>query len=170
MRDDLYEIHKLLYLYCEALDQGDFAAMAERFRHARFVTPGDAPPVVADPAAIVAMYRSYTRIYPQTGTPGTRHVVANPIIDIADDGLSATCRSYIVVFQGIEDFPLQPVVAGRNLDRFEKVDGRWRYVEREILSEHFGDLSRHMLREFGPDTVQRVPAGDLNATDGGKAP
>lgn len=22
MRDDLYEIHRLLYLYCEALDQG----------------------------------------------------------------------------------------------------------------------------------------------------
>jgi len=150
MADDIYEIQKLLYLYCDRLDSGDFAGMAELFRHARFVTPGSNPPVVNDPAAIVAMYETYTRIYPLTGTPGTKHLVGNPIIDVADDGRSAVCRSYIVVFQGIGDFPLQPVVAGRNVDRFEKVDGKWRYAEREILSDHFGDLSRHMLQPFGP--------------------
>jgi len=150
---DLYEIQKLLYLYCERLDQGDFPGMAELFRHARFVTPGDAPAAVGDPAAIVEMYRSYTRIYPHTGTPGTKHVVANPIIDFAADGMSASCRSYIVVFQGIEDFALQPIIAGRNLDRFEKVDGNWRYTERQICTEHYGDLSRHMLREFGPGSA-----------------
>lgn len=99
------------------------------------------------------MYETYTRLYPHTGTPGTKHMVANPIIDIAPDGRSATCRSYIVVFQGIEDFALQPVVAGRNLDRFEKLGEVWRYSEREIVSEHFGNLSRHMLQPFGPETI-----------------
>jgi len=147
--DEIYQIHRLLYLYCDYLDSGDFESMAGLFRHARLVTPG-AGAVERDPAAIVAMYREYTRIYPHTGTPGTKHVVANPIIDFDDNGTCATCRSYIVVFQGIDDFPLQPLVAGRNLDRFEKVDGQWRYTEREIISEHFGDLSRHMLKPFGP--------------------
>jgi len=153
MSDDIYEIQKLLYLYCERLDCGDFPGMAELFRHARLILPGDAAPIERDPEAIVAIYRAYTRIYPATGTPGTKHVVANPIIDLGADGLSASCRSYIVVFQGIEDFALQPVVAGRNLDRFEKVDGLWRYSEREIVSEHFGNLGRHMLQPFGPDTI-----------------
>ena len=153
MNEDIYQIHRLLYLYCERLDQGDFTGMAELFRHARFITPGNMAPIVNDPDAIVAAYREYTRIYPQTRTPGTKHIVANPIIDIAPDGTSADCRSYIVVFQGIGGFPLQPIVAGRNLDRFEKVDGQWRFSERDIRSEHFGDLSSHMLREFGPDTV-----------------
>ena len=155
MAGDIYEIQKLLYLYCEHLDHGDFEGMAQLFANARLVTPGDNPDVVNDPAAIVAMYQAYTRIYPHTGTPGTKHTVSNPIIDISADGLSAVCRSYIVVFQGIEDFPLQPVVAGRNLDRFEKVDGQWRYSEREIVSEHFGNLSRHMLQPFGPDSIER---------------
>lgn len=164
MADDVYEIQKLLYLYCEHLDQGDFSGMAELFRHARFVTPGNAAAVDCDPEAIVTMYRAYTRIYPATGTPGTKHVVANPIIDIATDGLSASCRSYIVVFQGIEDFALQPVVAGRNLDRFEKIDDRWRYAEREICSEHFGDLTRHMLQKFGPDTVAAAAPGETSSS------
>jgi hypothetical protein len=153
MSDDIYQIQKLLYLYCEHLDGGDFAGMAELFRHARFITPGGNPAVVNDPPAIVAMYQSYTRIFPQTGTPGTKHMVGNPIIDIAADGCGATCRSYIVVFQGIEDFPLQPVVAGRNHDTFEKVDGAWRYSERVITSEHFGNMSRHVLQPFGPETI-----------------
>ena len=156
MSDDIYTIQKLLYLYCDRLDSGDFAGMAELFRHARFVTPGGGPAVVNDPAAIVAMYASYTRLYPHTGTPGTKHMVGNPIIDIAPDGRSATCRSYIVVFQGVEDFALQPVVAGRNLDRFEKVGEAWRYSEREIVSEHFGNLSRHMLQPFGPETINKA--------------
>lgn len=153
--DDIYAIQKLLYVYCDHLDRGDFESMAQMFAHARFITPGGQPPADRDPAAIVAMYRAYTRIYPQTGTPGTKHVVTNPIIDVEADGARARCRSYVVVFQGIEDFPLQPLVAGRFLDRFEKVDGHWRFSEREILSEHFGDLSRHMLKPFGPSLSAR---------------
>ncbi|MBP8926006.1 MAG: nuclear transport factor 2 family protein [Pseudomonadales bacterium] len=154
MGADIYEIQKLLYLYCEHLDRGDFEGMAELFANARLATSADNPDVVNDPAAIVAMYQAYTRIYPHTGTPGTKHTVSNPIIDISPDGLSAVCRSYIVVFQGVEDFPLQPVFAGRYLDRFEKVNGTWRYSEREIVSEHFGNMSRHMLQPFGPDTIK----------------
>ena len=147
--DDYYEIQKLLYRYCYHLDRGDFERMAALFAHARFITPGGGA-VERDPEAIVAMYRKYTRIYPDTGTPKTRHVVSNPIIDIEDDGRSASCYSYIVVFQATDALLLQPVIAGGNRDRFVKVDGAWRYAEREIISELFGDLSQHMLVPFGP--------------------
>ena len=146
---DYYEIQKLLYRYCYHLDRGDFENMAALFHAATLITPGGGT-VERDPAAIVAMYREYTRIYPETGTPRTRHMVANPIIDLDDSGTSATCHSYIVVFQATDVLSLQPVIAGHNLDRFEKVDGKWRYAEREIVSELFGDLSQHMLQPFGP--------------------
>lgn len=149
MADDTYEIQKLLYLYCDRLDRGDFAGMAQLFAHARF-EPGGAAAVQDDPAAIVRMYEDYTRIYPHTGTPGTRHVTTNPIIDIDEGGSTARCQSYVVVFQGIDDFPLQPVIAGRYFDRFEKVEGRWRFSERRIDIGHYGNLSRHLLQPFGP--------------------
>jgi hypothetical protein len=40
--------------------------------------------------------------------------------------------------------PLQPIVAGRYLDRFARVDGAWRFAERRILVDLVGDLSRHL--------------------------
>lgn len=150
---DYYEIQRLLYLYCYHLDRGEFRQMAELFAKARFLTPGGGA-VERDPAAIVAMYEQYTRLYPDTGTPKTRHTVSNPIIDLANDGRSARCHSYIVVFQATDTLSLQPVIAGHNRDRFIKEGGtdgeEWRYEEREIVSELFGDLSEHMLRPFGP--------------------
>lgn len=147
--EDYYEIQKLLYRYCYHLDRGDFEQMAALFAHARLIMPAGGS-IDRDPAAIVAMYRQYTRIYPDTGTPKTRHMVGNPIIDLDDSGTSATSHSYIVVFQGTDALSLQPVIAGHNLDRFIKENGQWRYEEREIVSELFGDLSQHMLQSFGP--------------------
>jgi hypothetical protein len=42
------------------------------------------------------------------------------------------------------DGVLQPVIAGRYHDRFECVDGKWRFSERIIHPDLQGDLSRHM--------------------------
>ena len=41
--------------------------------------------------------------------------------------------------------PLAPVIAGDYLDRFAKVDGTWRFTERRIGNDLFGDLSDHLL-------------------------
>lgn len=150
--DDVYEIQRLLYIYCEYIDCGDLHGMAELFRDATLKLPGDVPDIVNDPAAIAELYSQYTRIY-ASGTPGTKHTVSNPIIDFDMDGTTACCRSYIVVFQGIEEFPLQPIIAGRNLDSFRKTGDGWRFSERTIVSEQFGDLSKHMLQPFGPENT-----------------
>ena len=39
---------------------------------------------------------------------------------------------------------LHPILAGDYLDRFEQVDGVWRFAERVFDPRLFGDLSRHM--------------------------
>jgi hypothetical protein len=41
---------------------------------------------------------------------------------------------------------LHPILAGDYLDRFERVDGAWRFTERVFDPRLFGDLSRHMKR------------------------
>jgi hypothetical protein len=47
--------------------------------------------------------------------------------------------------------PLQPIITGSYRDRFEKVDGAWRFSERRELVGETGDLSAHLLRDFrGP--------------------
>ena len=146
--DDYFSIQNLVYRYCDRLDRGDLAGMAALFAHADVYLPADPEPI-RDPARIAALYAQYTRIYPDTGTPKTRHVTTNLMIESEGEG-RARAQSYVIVFQATKDFRLQPVIGGRNNDRFVKVDGAWRFSERRIESDLFGDLSAHMLQPFGP--------------------
>jgi hypothetical protein len=92
----------------------------------------------------LAMYTVSTRRY-EDGTPHTKHVTSNVLIDVDEAAGTASARSYFTVFQALPDFPLQPIIAGRYHDRFERVAGRWRFSERKMIPELFGDLSRHLL-------------------------
>lgn len=154
---DYVAIQNLIHRYCDRLDRGDLAGMARLFAHADFYVPERAEPIRNDPAAIAALYAQYTRLYPDTGTPKTRHVTTNLILEAVGPD-AARAQSYVVVFQATETLPLQPVIAGRNHDRFERAGGVWRFSERRIESDLFGDLSAHMLRPFGPGAAREVPA------------
>ena len=57
---------------------------------------------------------------------------------------TARTRSYFTVYQGTQALPLQCVIAGRYHDRFEKVDGAWRFCDRLILGDLQGNLSQHL--------------------------
>jgi len=146
--DDYFAIQNLIYRYCDRLDRGDLDGMAELFAHADVHLPGDPNPI-RDPARIAALYREYTRIYPDTGTPKTRHVTTNVLIEPEGDD-RACAQSYVIVFQATKDLRLQPVIGGRNHDRFVRTGGVWRFSERRIETDLFGDLSAHMLQPFGP--------------------
>jgi hypothetical protein len=76
-------------------------------------------------------------------------VTTNVVIDLADD--AATARSYYLVLQQTDDLPLQPIIAGRYHDRFERVGGVWRFADRLILTDLIGDLGHHLRRDpFAP--------------------
>jgi hypothetical protein len=36
------------------------------------------------------------------------------------------------------------VITGRYRDRFDKVDGTWRFADRAVVIEQVGDLSAHL--------------------------
>jgi 3-phenylpropionate/cinnamic acid dioxygenase small subunit len=81
--------------------------------------------------------------YPD-GTPRTRHVTTNLIIEADEDAGTAASRSYFTVFQQVGDFPLQAVASGRYRDRFERRDGAWRFASREVSTDLVGDVSHHV--------------------------
>ena len=149
---DYFLIQNLLNRYSDAVDRGDFEAVGEMFRHADVYFPGEtAPSVRKGTGDFAAQLRKWTRVYPETGNPRTRHLCTNPIVDF-DDATHARCQSYFVVFQAAEGFPLQPVITGSYVDRFEKVGGSWRFAERRELVGQTGDLSAHLLRPFAGPT------------------
>jgi hypothetical protein len=110
---------------------------------------------------IAAMFRSTARLY-EDGRPHTQYVTTNLIIDVDPDRTTATAHSYYMVLQSRPDFPLQPISAGRYLDRFAKVDGEWRFTARDVYADHSGDLSHHLSKDpiaYGDE----VPAADQSA-------
>jgi len=151
MSDSRGKIENLLYIYGERIDLGDLEGIADMFVHASILAPAVGAKVTGR-EEVLAMYRSSTRLYEDNGTPHTKHVITNPIIEIDEAKGLASARSYFTVFQVVDDFPLQPIIAGRYHDRFERVDGTWRFAERIMLPELFGDLSRHLL--FDADTIR----------------
>ena len=90
-----------------------------------------------------AVRRVYDAVILYDGSPCTRHVVTNVVIELRGAD-RAEARSYFTVFQALPDFPLQPIIAGRYHDAFERVDGVWRFADRLILSDLIGHLSRHL--------------------------
>jgi 3-phenylpropionate/cinnamic acid dioxygenase small subunit len=143
MSDSQREIERLLFLYAERIDLGDFDGVADLFAQAVLKGPvGDTG--VRGRDAVLALYAASTRRY-EDGTPRTKHVTSNLIVEVDDGAGRASARSYFTVFQALPDFPLQAIIAGRYHDRFERVGGLWRFSERRMLPELFGDLSRHLL-------------------------
>ncbi|BBY06489.1 nuclear transport factor 2 family protein [Mycobacterium noviomagense] len=143
------QITNLLYRYAEYMDSGDLAGAASLFEHARLRVGGDGDGTV-DAAAMLALWKATVVIYPN-GTPRTKHLVTNPVIEVDEDAGTASCRSYYMVLQQTGDFPLQPIVAGRYHDRFERVNGAWRFCFRDYtLVDMVGDLSRHLTGPITP--------------------
>jgi hypothetical protein len=144
--DDYFAIQKLIFSYPLHLDRGELDAMAELFRHAD-VYMGDSAPVRSNPQAVAQAFREFLRIY-EDGTPRTRHVTSNLIIEPDGDG-RAKASCYVMVFQQTKELPLQPIIGGDYRDRFEKVDGAWRFVERYIGNDLYGNLSAHGKYQLG---------------------
>lgn len=147
MTADSVAITNLLYRYAECMDNGDFAGAAALFGTARIrIAAGDDG--FTDAAGILAIFESTVTRYAD-GTPRTKHVTTNAIVDIDADGTAAAARSYYTVFQQVDDFALQPIIAGRYHDRFAKTDGVWRWTERDYTNiDLIGDLSRHTSTEL----------------------
>lgn len=148
--DAAREIENLLYRYAELIDGGDFSGLAELFSQAEIHAPAH-DGVFRGAAEIEAMYRHSTRLYPDTGTPKTRHVISNAIIEVDETAASARSRACYTVFQATDRLPLQAIISGRYHDTFQRVDGRWHFRRREMHVDLLGDLSQHLLFNLSGD-------------------
>ena len=135
--DDKLAITELLYRYAELIDAGDFDGVGQLLARGSFagVTGAD---------AIAKLFATTTRRFPDTGTPRTRHLVLNPIIEFVD-GDSATARSTFCVVQATDTVPLQPIVVGRYADSFSRDDSGWYFTARQVDVEMIGDVSAHLM-------------------------
>jgi hypothetical protein len=144
MCESARQIENLMYRYCELMDTGDFAGVARLFEHADHISSSGYK--VRGSEAALAYFERRTRRFEETGTPRTKHLTTNVILDVDDDVGTATASSYFTVLQAVPGaLALQPIVAGRYEDRFERVGGTWRFCERRKFIDLEGDLSEHLM-------------------------
>lgn len=142
-------ITKLLYTYAQRIDAGDFEGVAALFDQATMTFEGFGE-AIAGQEAIAALYARTTRRYPD-GTPKTKHVITNVMVDVAGDGDAATSHAYFTVLQAVPgELSLQPIIAGRYRNTYEHVGGEWRFSSVHIIIELMGNLDHHMLIDLAP--------------------
>lgn len=133
------EVAALVHEYARRLDDGDLDGVAALFEHATWRSPATGQNL----RGREQVRRVYDRVVLYEGSPRTKHLITNLSVDlVGDDSASASC--YFTVLQGVvPGQPIEVILSGRYLDRFEKVDGSWRYADREFITDLVGDLSRH---------------------------
>ncbi len=163
MADHARSIEHLVFSYAERLDAGDFDGTADLFRHGRIAAAPDAGPdgTFEGPDAVRAMYANSVKLYEATGTPQTRHLTTNVIVELGEtvpdlgaasptegssgeDTWTATSRSYYTVLQQTDTLALAPIISGRYHDTFHRVEGRWWFETRIMIIDAVGDLSQHL--------------------------
>ncbi len=145
MVDSAREIENLLHTYADRIDRGDLDGVADLFAHGRIHGQEDPPPhsVFEGRDAVRALYEMATRIY-DDGTPRTKHATTNSIIDVDDGAGTASARSYYLVTQATDAFPLQVIITGRYRDTFHRLDSVWWFDTRTMYVDQTGDLSHHL--------------------------
>jgi 3-phenylpropionate/cinnamic acid dioxygenase small subunit len=144
--DSRHRIEELLFAYAERLDAGDFAGVGALFADGEIRASEDGP-AIQGAEAVRQLYAATVRLYGD-GTPRTKHLTSNVIVQVDDACERASARSYFTVLQQLDDFPLQVIVAGRYYDTFARVDGAWRFTVRRMYVDLRGDLRRHLLVEL----------------------
>ena len=141
---DRAAITDLIYRYAELIDAGDYDGLGELLGRAAF--GGPKTPTVSGADAIAKLFGITTKRFAD-GTPKTRHLVLNLIVEV--DGDTAAARSTFCVVQATDRVALQPIVVGRYLDRFARDTGGWHFTERIADVEMVGDVSDHLLIDPG---------------------
>lgn len=130
---DYFAIQNLIYRYADLLDRGKLDEAGALFDHSDFYVGGVAEPLSrAGQNCMAQVFREWMSMFPEAGgVPSTRHVTTNLIIE-TDGADRARTQAYVIIFQSGKALPVQAALGGDYSDRFQKIDGQWRFIERRL--------------------------------------
>jgi 3-phenylpropionate/cinnamic acid dioxygenase small subunit len=131
-------IKTLILTYAELVDAGDFDGLGALLSQATFT----GATTVTGQEAITQNFHNTVIRYPD-GTPRTRHVVTNFLIEVDEERGTATSRSTFTAHQSLPDFPLQPIAIGHYNDTFTRTT-TWHFTTRHVTVDLPGTLTHHI--------------------------
>jgi 3-phenylpropionate/cinnamic acid dioxygenase small subunit len=132
----------LVHAYAELLDAGDLDGVARLFDRAVWRSPQH-PEGLRGAQAVRRVYDG-VRLY--DGSPRTKHVISNLVVEVDDGAGSASARCSFTVLHAIEAGPARPILSGRYHDAFARDGGDgtgWHFTGRATLVDLVGDVSGH---------------------------
>ena len=143
MSDSYMAIMNLYATYARTIDAGNMTGLGEIFARADF-SSASMGVHHRGREAVTNHFSNRVKIYAD-GTPRTKHVTTNHLIEIDDEAGTATGHAYFTVLQELPGTKrLNIICAGRYEDAFAREDGRWHFVKRHIIRDLDGDLSDHL--------------------------
>ena len=139
-----HAISNLMFRYAECVDLADFDGLSELFVHGTMRSTSAEDSETGMTGEQVGRFYAATNRVHEDGTLRTRHLSTNVRIDIDESSDTAKAKSYYVVFQATAKLPFQAIVGGRYEDRFERVDGEWRFADRVVIVDQIGNMEEHL--------------------------
>ena len=152
MTNSYRQIENLIYQYAECFDLGDFESLAQLFKYGEINwMAGLWSKRGYD--QVLEMTSKAIRVYEDTGTPCTKNIVTNLMVTVGEEQQTAEARSCFVIYRQRQELPMQVIVSGRYCDTFLLHNKNWRFCERTILTDYYGDLSDHLLISMEPENT-----------------
>jgi hypothetical protein len=154
---DEFQLRKLVHGYCRAVDRGDFDTLRRLYHHDASDAHGGFSAGTADDfLPQLAAAHPYVR--------SMQHNITT--VNFAIDGDAAEGEIYTIATHTLDagDRDIDVTVGGRYLDKYEKRDDTWKFVERAIVTDwaHVNDPSSVDLSH---PITRATPKGSPDAND-----
>jgi hypothetical protein len=139
---DEWEIVALVNSYALLLDAGDVDAVAGLFEHATWRSE----PYGTVLRGSQEVRTVYEKLKVDDGvSPSTKHLLTNMTVGVDPGATSASSHCYWTVLQrAAAGGEIDITFSGQYVDRFEKVDGSWRFTDRLTRVDLSADKSGHI--------------------------
>jgi 3-phenylpropionate/cinnamic acid dioxygenase small subunit len=138
----------LVHAYARLIDAGDLDGVARLFDRAVWRSPQHPEGL----RGLEAVRRVYDGVRLYDGSPRTKHVISNLVVEVDEALGSASSRCCFTVLHGAEGRSVRPVLSGRYHDAFARGAGDagaggWHFTERVTHVDLVGDVSGHFRAE-----------------------
>ena len=154
---DEFQLRKLVHSYCRAVDRGDFAQLQNLYHHDAVDAHGGFSAGTADDFLNqLSAARPYLR--------SMQHNITTE--NFAISGYEAEGEIYTIAVHTLagsgRDVDL--VVGGRYLDKYEKRDGTWKFIERTIVTD-WARVTDPSTMDLSHPITRDTPRGTPDAND-----